>query len=59
MDGGMDEREEWLISFGGGEEVADFFLPRESPAGTRSAEFMERDRGLLIRFRARFVGILS
>lgn len=55
----MDEREEWLISFGGGEEVADFFLPRESPAGTRSTEFMERDRGLLIRFRARFVGILS
>lgn len=57
----MDERKEWLISFQGGRgEVADFFLPREeSPAGeTRSAEFMERDRGLLIRFRPRFVGIL-
>lgn len=34
----VEREEEWLISFGG-----DFFLPRESPAGTWSnAEFMER-----------------
>ena len=59
----MDGRKGGMVDKFWGEgrgEVADFFLPREeSPAGqTRSAEFMERDRGLLIRFRPRFVGIL-